>query len=48
MYFLGWDIVNNIRPKDIDMMIDLNNQQMRDICLSLDIDFNSYKQINFF
>ena len=52
------DIVNNIRPKDIDMMIDVNTQQMRDICASLDIDFNSvfwvdtkntnsYKQIKF-
>jgi hypothetical protein len=45
---LGWDIINNVRPKDIDMIIDVNNQQMRDICLSLDIDFNSYKQIKFF
>ena len=52
------DIVNNVRPKDIDMMVDVNNQQMRDICASLDIDFNSvfrvdtkntnsYKQIKF-
>jgi hypothetical protein len=52
------DIVNNIRPKDIDMMINVNNQQMREICSSLDIDFNSvfrvdtkntnsYKQIKF-
>jgi hypothetical protein len=53
------DIVNNVRPKDIDMMIDVrDNQQMRDICSSLDIDFNSlyrvdnkntdsYKQIKF-
>ena len=35
------DIVNNVRPKDIDIMVDVNNQQMRDICASLDIDFNS-------
>jgi len=54
------DIVNNVRPKDIDMLIDVrDNQQMRDICSSIDIDFNSlyrvdnkntdsYKQIKFF